>query len=167
MGMSIKSNGEPPGATQEPPNRNRKARQSGRGMRIRLTAMIDVTFLLLLFFLLTFTFRAAEGQIPGSLPKEGAGHRRRGINELETPLRISVRPTGLRREGAVYEANDYPRVIRTPRELGEFLQRRASQTPKPPVVIEPRGDVQWRWAVEAFNQAVRARFEKVSFSKPS
>ncbi len=33
-----------------------------------MTAMIDVTFLLLIYFLLTTTFRQDEGQLPGTLP---------------------------------------------------------------------------------------------------
>lgn len=130
-------------------------------MHSPLTAMIDVTFQLLLFFLLTFTFRQAEGQLPGSLPAEGPG-------PIDVDrLRITLRPTGPNRTGVAYEVEGYPRLIRTPMALGEVLEGFAAidggrQTQ---VIIQPRGDVQWRWAVEAFNQAVRARFRRVYFAQ--
>jgi biopolymer transport protein ExbD len=128
-----------------------------------LTPMIDVTFLLLLFFLLTFVFRPLEGKLPGSLPGTGGD---REPPRIERPLRITLRPTGRDRTGAVYEVDGHGPLIRTPRELARVLERQAALdgAEKRPVVIMPRGDVQWRWAVEAFNQSVRAKFEKIGFA---
>ena len=40
-----------------------------QGLGFNMTPMIDVTFQLLLFFLLTCEFRESEGMIPGTLPK--------------------------------------------------------------------------------------------------
>jgi biopolymer transport protein ExbD len=133
-------------------------------MQPPLTPMIDVTFQLLLFFLLTFTFRQAEGQIPGTLPEQGEG----GVTTqelLEEPIRISLRPVGDERTGIIYEIQGHAHVIRSAQELGQLLQSRATQNgTEVPVIIKSRGDVQWRWVVEAFNQSVRARFKNVGFA---
>jgi len=143
--------------------RKRRAKPKPK-MQPPLTPMIDVTFQLLLFFLLTFTFRQAEGQIPGTLPEQGEG----GItakDRLEEPIRISLRPMGRERQDVVYEIQGYAHVIKSPQELGQVLQGRATQSgTEVPVIIKSRGDVQWRWVVEAFNQSVRAKFKNVGFA---
>ena len=46
-------------------------RRKAAALQPPLTPMIDVTFQLLLFFLLTCEFRPTEGVIPGSLPENG------------------------------------------------------------------------------------------------
>ena len=143
------------------PPRKTRAKPKPR-MQPPLTPMIDVTFQLLLFFIMTFSFRQAEGQIPGSLPKEGTG----GVtaqSQLELPILITVRPMGRQRENVVYELKDYPHVIMTPKELGERLRYRARSGTEVPVIIKCRGDVQWRWVVEAFNQSVCAKFQNIGF----
>jgi len=147
-----------------PPRKKRK--QGSSKMQPPLTPMIDVTFQLLLFFLLTFTFRQAEGQIPGSLPQQGQSGRDQQT-DLEMPIRISLRPIGTKNESCQYEIEGYQHVIRTPKELGEVLLARAASTEggtEVPVIIKVRGDVQWRYVVETFNQAVRAKFQNVGFA---
>ena len=69
-----------PGRSVEPP----------RKMQPPLTPMIDVTFLLLLFFLLATTFRQAEGQIAGALPQ-----RMDAVTidrNIVKPIRMSILP---------------------------------------------------------------------------
>ena len=133
------------------------ARKTAKG-RSALTPMIDVTFLLLLFFLMTFTFREAEGQIPGSLPQcvpPGPS----------TPIEIVVRPAGPQRQGVVFEIPDAMYQTSSPRELGDRLMAIKRQgNDEANVTIRARGDVQWRWAVEAFNQAVRAKCQFIGWS---
>lgn len=132
-------------------------------MQPPLTPMIDVTFQLLLFFLLSFQFRAMEGQIPGTLPEEGEG----GVttaSRLSEPLRILVSPVGRERVKAVFEVQGLMGTFETGKSLGAELQKQAKQRGKDvPVIIQARHDVQWRWVVEAFNQSVRARFKNVGF----
>jgi len=48
--------------------RHRKRPQSRR-MQLRMVPMIDVVFLLLVFFLLTANFRSREGFLPAELPR--------------------------------------------------------------------------------------------------
>jgi biopolymer transport protein ExbD len=121
-----------------------------------LTAMIDVTFQLLLFFLLACEFRESEGQIPGSLP--GAG-RPVDIRPIEVTLRRSGQ-VGM----AYYQLSGAAEVITSPQELYRRLRGRqeALQSRDVPLVIRPEPTVPWEFVVEAFNQAVRAEFTRVA-----
>jgi biopolymer transport protein ExbD len=143
---------------------SRKKRRSPRPrMQPPLTPMIDVTFQLLLFFLLTFTFREAEGLIPGTLPKGDVG-----VASLtdQPSVYIRVRPAPGDPMGAVFEVKGESRQFRQAGELYTVLESRkaASGSERTPVIIEPRGDVLWEHVVNAFNQAVRARYVKIGFA---
>jgi len=139
-------------------------RASGRKLQPPLTPMIDMTFQLLLFFLLTTTFRQAEGKIPGSLPAAG-GIAAAATVRLE-PIRIALIPTGSERVGCIYRMSGHHVTMGTPRQLYEALagRKRALASSRVPVVIEPRPDVRWQYVVEAFNQAVRAEFKSIGFA---
>jgi len=132
-----------------------------------LTPMIDVTFQLLLFFLLTFTFREAEGQIPGSLPEEGTG----GISaqqQLDRPVIITLRPTGRYRESVIYEISDLNVSPQNAKDLYTQLLARANRVGLDvPVVIKPNGNVRWEHVVNAFNQAIAVKFKNIGFAPSS
>jgi len=136
-------------------------------MQPPMTPMIDVTFQLLLFFLLSFTFREAEGQIPGSLPEEGTG----GVTaqqQLQRPIFIYLRPAGRNRESVVYEISDLSVAPQNAADLYAKLAGRASQVGLDvPVVVKPQGNVRWQFVVEAFNQAVRVKFKNIGFAPSS
>ena len=129
-----------------------------------LTPMIDVTFQLLLYFLLTGVFREAEGQIPGSLPKHGGVSASPEV-KLET-IRITLRATGADRKGCKYEMSGENLAITDAEQLYRRLSARkaAIGSDQAPVLIKPMPDVRWMFVVEVFNQAVRARFKNVGFA---
>lgn len=71
------------------------AQRKRKSFQPPLTPMIDVTFLLLLFFILTFTFRQMEGQLPGAITSRRALNQavRAGFNTISFPARSTeVRP---------------------------------------------------------------------------
>ena len=150
----------------EPPRKKRVPKP--QNMQPPMTPMIDVTFQLLIFFLLTTTFRPAEGQIPGTLPQQGQG----GVSaeeRLDRPINITIYPAGV--DTVAYEVEGLGHRITEAQKLYEALMSRqtkvGTQGTKVPVVIKPLGSVQWRWVTEAFNQSVRARFENVGFATSS
>jgi biopolymer transport protein ExbD len=156
-----------------------------------LTPMIDVTFQLLLFFLLAATFRS-ESNIPGSIPKQGALTgpptveimpvevivRQRGIGQDSTPV-YGVKVQAI----AMLDVADdlsVPRQRETAaKQLYEELKKRhaAAGDPKVPAIIRPEVDlervaageyqyVRWQYVAEAYNQAVRAGFKEIGFRWP-
>jgi biopolymer transport protein ExbD len=134
-----------------------------------VTPLIDVMFLLLLFFLLTTTFRTDEGVIPGTLPKlSGPGS---ASLDPELGLNIYVRPLGEANASAAYEVGNSGEVMTDPQQL---YVRLASPMPlldstrsQVPVTIRARSDVRWQFVLEAFNQATRAKFQKISIHRES
>jgi biopolymer transport protein ExbD len=125
--------------------------------------MIDVTFQLLIFFLVATTVRQEEGQIPGSLPRVGGIVAAKKI-ELR-PIRIVLHPIGKDLAGCIYELPGLS-SIETPNELFEALKTRQEKmlSVEIPVIIDPRSDVRWGHVVEAFNQTVRAKYTRVGFA---
>ena len=147
-------------------DRAKKARKKQANMQPPLTPMIDVTFQLLLFFLLTCEFRESEGLIPASLPAKGTMAQQVDDKPPPDPIRIRIRP-GQTAEQANYEITGVDFVIATPEELYQFLDQRAEKvgSREVPIVILPTGDVPWTFVVQAFNQAVRAKYEKIGFAQ--
>ena len=130
-----------------------------------VTPLIDVMFLLLLFFLLTTKFRTEEGTLPGTLPASGGGP---GVRQTELPnLDVYVYPAGRANEGAVYGLGGLTGSIGGAEDLYSRLNaRRYSRVEleKMPVIIRPRSDVRWEFVVDAYNQAARAQFKTIAFA---
>ncbi len=131
-------------------------------MQPPLTPMIDITFQLLLFFLITATWRP-EGQIPTVLPQLG-GIVSGEVVELD-PIRISLLPAGGKDGGCLFEVSGFAMSTVDPDKLYQMLvqRREAIQSTDVPIIIVPRPDVPWRYVVEASNQSVRANFKHVGF----
>jgi biopolymer transport protein ExbD len=121
--------------------------------------MIDVTFQLLLFFLLATTFRQAEGQIPAAMPQRSFG----GLAQQDVvkPLVLSLRRAA--DDGVLYELSGTSTAWKNPQELyaGLVALRESFGSDQVPVTIQPNWDVPWKSVVEAFNQALRAKFRNV------
>jgi biopolymer transport protein ExbD len=155
----------------------RVRQRHGRGrsrIGLNLTAMIDVVFLLLVYFMAATEFKLGEEIYRLDLPQRGASAD--PFDLPRDPLRVAVASTGPRAGPASY-------VIRIPgahtqpqtfEELYEFLhQSRRSRAavgglfePDHPIVIEPAGTTRWEHAMEAFNAAARARYTNVTFAGP-
>ena len=129
-------------------------------MQPPLTPMIDVTFQLLLFFILTFTFKASEGLIPGTLPQGDIGG---GAPPINQPIHIMVKFAAGDPKTPVYEVKGMNRRINEPGRLYEYLAGEKNDAERA-VVIQPWPTVRWEHVVNAFNQAVRAKYTKIGFA---
>jgi len=131
-----------------------------------LTPMIDVTFQLLLFFILAAQFGQAEGQIPGTLP-QGQSPSPATAEEIYRPVHIRVRPPQDDEQAPLYRISEIAGRIETAEELYRKLAayRRQVGSDRVPVVIEPVGSVPWRYIVEAYNAVLRAGFARVGFAR--
>jgi len=131
-------------------------------MRLNLTAMIDVVFQLLIFFVVTAGFSQGEGVIQARLPG-GGGATVIGPPPPATRLTVRVRSVG----AYAYRLGIDP-AGRTPasfHELATVLERlKGVYGPDTPVIIQPDGPVRWQHVVNAFNAAVKARYEHVTFA---
>jgi len=134
-----------------------------------MTPMIDVTFLLLIFFIVTLKFRSLEGRLDASLPKRhGTGNE---SVEKSDKLQLLV---FLEREGhqigagpdAHWEGRQLRYEIGTHvfRELagvGAFLAEIADKAT--PVVLASRGPVVYGEIVQLLDAVITAGFAGISF----
>jgi biopolymer transport protein ExbD len=178
-----------PGADARYESHRKRRRRPKVKMQPPLTPMIDVTFLLLIFFLVAANFRA-EANIPGAIPQaEGPGRpgpipvfvivRQEGAREKSKPVYV-VKVTGeneiqvQEKAGQSYEQYRIAMAEALYQEL-DGIRKRFGEDQKVPAIIRPEVDYQssgysyvmWRYVVEAYNQARRAGFTEMGFQWPS
>lgn len=149
--------------------RARRRRQQAR-IGLNLTAMIDVVFLLLIYFMAATEFKQGEEIYRLDLPRRGAPADPFVLPR--DPLRIVLASTGpvcrIRLPGPYAQPASF-------QALHGFLveNRRTAGTvgglfeADHPIIIEPTGTTRWEHAMEAFNAAVRARYTNVTFAPPA
>lgn len=175
-----------PASRRDTRRRAGRLRNQGGGLRINLTPMIDVTFLLLVFFICTVQSGEAERVFRIDVPPMEGG----AAVESETPILMALREPPLRvriassPEGAVVELEprfatvdsiaSLERVMRSARSGGgEFdgaevgqssVARGALFTADHPILIDPDRDCDWEHIVAAFNALLRAGYHRVGFA---
>jgi biopolymer transport protein ExbD len=135
-------------------------------IRPPLMPLIDVMFTLLMFFLIAARVRTAEGLIPSNLPELRGAH---STSLKITPIRILVHPSGTDSELAYFEIENTSYQWPAAEGLYGFLHAYAQREDpaRVPIFIKPVGPVRWEHVVNAFNQAVRAKFSQIGFSPSS
>lgn len=137
----------------------------GRGtiLELQLTPMIDVVFLLLVFFLWTTSFESPEFELPGSIA-ESAIVGGVGVAEQPTPepfdeivIRL-VRAGG----GARWLINDQP--VADALELRQRVAEIVSLGVQPPVIVDPDDEIPMGIAVRAYDAARAGGADRVLFA---
>lgn len=151
------------------PQRRRYAQQSVLMTLSRFAPMIDMSFLLLVFFITTTRFAAPEGVLSSRMPEYGAGGTGPVVALPLTPLvmRVSaIDPAGTSVRISVDRFESAPESMN---ELPAFL---AAVLTEPgfdsdtPMVIVADGSVRWDHVVHAWNAALRAGWKNIAFSAP-
>lgn len=148
-----------------PRPRSRAAASVGQ---LNLTSMIDVIFLLLIYFVITANFQVDEGVLTAQLP-QGTGQPP-PLDELpveKVVIELSVPSTddtgvliarGRHRYAGVAEL----RADMEARRRGPGRSPSALYESDHPVVIEPEPGVRWQHTVDAFNAVVAAGYTRVA-----
>jgi len=153
----------------------RHAEESGKDTELRMTAMIDVVFQLLIFFLVGTKFRVPEGELEAYLPEEGGPPK----NLQELPEVDEIRVT--LRVAQVTSANPYgaPSVLldNTASKAGvrggsmgwlerelDTLGRSKEVLENVPIIIEAEPHLAYKWVIEALDICRRTGFKKVNFA---
>ena len=146
----------------------RSKQRAPASMQPPLTPMIDVVFQLLLFFLLGCRFIQEEGQLQANLPPIAETEK---ITIPVDPIRISLRAAGENGDGVMIEISGVDNILTEVPKLYDYLvlfkQRQPSPDDDVPVSIKPVGPVRWEHVVDAFNQAIRAKYKTIGFTLPS
>lgn len=158
------------GVRQEPRLKKQKPRR-GVG-ELNLASMLDVTFLLLIFFVLTAKFIIGEGILPADLP-QGQGE---GVSEAEPPDQIDIVLQSLGGEdvrvqfgGALQSEGTVASFVELREVLRRYQQSESNPNgfflPEDPIIIKPGSSVNWGHVVNAFNACIGARYSNVNFAK--
>ena len=133
----------------------RKSIRSLSGTDFEMTPMIDVVFLLLIFFICTTQFPEFEGKFEVRLPDPGSV--RKAAESDDIPQEIIVR---VMRDGTllVNEAE------KTEEELVGLLTLLADMSPKQAVIIDGEAQAIHMHVVRVLNACYRAGISNISFA---
>lgn len=150
----------------------RKMRREQRSMALNVVPMLDVMFNLLIFFLMTASFRSPEALLGARVPRSV------GISAQATlplvPIRVYLEPPTadgaiiIRVSSSVLADATNLSVIDGFQQLFGHLSRMKNQTgvtDQTPVIIAARDRAEWDQVVCAYNAAVRAQFKQVVFAQ--
>ena len=134
-------------------------------IRLNLTAMIDVIFLLLVYFMCNTDFKRSEECYRFDLPPRG---QQADPFELpREPLIISITSAG-----TSYTIRIFDEPLETFEDLFAFLDEKRIRAPTGgglyeadyPIIIEPARTTRWEHTMDAFNAAARARYTNITFA---
>jgi biopolymer transport protein ExbD len=156
------------------PKQEKRRRRSKKASstQLNLTSMIDVIFLLLIYFVITATFTPDEGVITTKLPAQDGMSSIQLPKPPKRPLNIVVSTAGqygyrVHIEGIPQSPADFTHLRRILSEL-QYAPKRSRSGPYPddtPVMIKPDGTARWQHVVNAFNAAIGAQYSNVSFAR--
>ncbi|RJP35444.1 MAG: biopolymer transporter ExbD [Phycisphaerales bacterium] len=145
------------------PRRKRVPREMS-ALGLNITPMIDMTFLLLIFFVVTTTFDRPEGVLASKLPQQSS----RYVPLPLSPIVVRVHPQGADRSGYDLQIDN---VSAQPGDFVELaallqeLQTRPGFDADTPVVIMAAAGVRWDHVVNCWNAAVRVKYKNVLFGE--
>jgi len=132
---------------------------------LNLAPMIDVTFLLLIFFSVTTTFKRAEGFLATKMPKDAG---RPSVALPISPIVVRVQQYGPDAGDYRLRVDNFANAPATFGELTQFLidvQGNPGFDRETPVVIAAEPDVAWDHVVNGWIAAVRAGSKNINFGR--
>ncbi len=152
-------------------DRRRMVRRGWGGPGLHLTSMLDVTFLLLIFFVLTASFSVDEGILAGRLPRESVNDSAWYGPPVE-PVIIELRAVG--DDGVRIRVGSGESVGDDFGSLYGLMSRRQFDVDRNvdgvyerdcPIIIRSIGSVRWAHVTNAYNACIRAGYENVTFAR--
>ncbi|HIB00895.1 MAG TPA: biopolymer transporter ExbD [Phycisphaerales bacterium] len=148
-----------------------KRRKSGT-IGLNLTAMIDVVFLLLIYFMVATEFKTAEESFPMDVPMRNHGQTITLDNE---PLVILVESAGEGIDEFRIRLEGPWEPISSLRSLSSFLRTNKASgfgsgglfAENHPILIKPTNDTRWDHAIATYNAVAGASYTNITLDEPS
>ncbi len=139
---------------------------------LNLTAMIDVVFLLLIYFMVATEFKTAEESFPMDVPVRQHGQT---ITLDDEPLIILVESAGTGSSGIRVRLEGPWNPIASLDELSSFLRSNKASgfgrsglfAETHPILVKPTKSTRWEHAIAAYNVVVNAKYTNISLDEPS
>ena len=152
--------------------------------KMEMTPMIDVTFLLLIFFMCTIKFKTLEGKLSAYLPKDVGVNQSEAdpkekvdilIKVVQPGKRVNVNDNGEWREGdpnnprfrlvgRKIEFKVGPKKFTDVDDLRKRLKVLHDDDPERPATIDARPGTVYADVVVALDAAIQAKFEEITFA---
>ena len=131
-------------------------------IELKMTPMIDVVFLLLVFFVWTSSFEIPEFDLPGSIATPPGGALT--TNDQPSPEVFDEIVIELSRneDQLVIRVNGLK--LANTEALRDYLMQVLSVGVQPPVIVDPDDDVTMQWAVEVYDAARAVGVDRVLFA---
>lgn len=151
------------------PRRNRGFR-GGKGLTLAMAPMIDIVFLLLMYFLIVGEFLPPEGLFEIDLPKPlDQTTPASGLALPQPPVRLEVVSLGDGpKEYSIRMTGPLPREVNTFDQLFRALEASKGRllASDQAFIIAPGEGARWEHTLGVFNSVLRAGFERVRFAPP-
>ncbi len=150
--------------------------------KLEMTPMIDVTFLLLIFFMCTLKFKTLEGKLAAYLPKDVGVNTSEAepLEKVAIELRVRAEGTKLNSAGTgpwdgkpssrfsygpdrLIEYKVGTRTTNSLKELEARLREIFQAQPERPATIDPRQGANYEDVVGALDAALNAGFTSITF----
>jgi biopolymer transport protein ExbD len=139
--------------------------------KLEMTPMIDVTFLLLIFFLCTIKFKILEGKIPAYLPKD-VGVNTTPVDKQLEKIEISINriaQVNTKDRNWIWNENQIeirigPRKVSGLQEFHDIIRRVHQTNPEAKATLYPDPGTLYIDAVKVVNECLRADFDQITFS---
>ncbi len=130
-----------------------------------MTPMIDVIFLLLIFFVCTASFQVVEEVLPTNLSLPGSVNTEIEIDPLQDDLDEITVKILLRGDRAAWQVNqrDYDRL----EEVGAVLSAAAEIKIDLPVILDVGADVPIEYVIDAVDLCRQIGLQKIQFAVSS
>ena len=144
----------------------RRTRSGGRSIVLNMAPMIDMTFLLFSFVLVTSTFERPEGILAAEMPQQAGAP---AVALPFSPIVIRLVATGSSVDDFAIQVDRFEPAPRTIAEIPGFLRQIQEQPGfdvETPVVIVSEAEVRWDHVVGCWNAALRAGCKNIAFAEP-
>lgn len=128
---------------------------------LKMTSLIDVVFLLLIFFVVTANFTIDEGSLLATMPGSTTGPNHRV--PPPTPVQIDLASSD---DGVTYRLTVDGVVIEGASALSALMADRVAtgrMAQDDLVRITPQGVVRWQHVLNVYNACVSAELEQIAF----
>jgi len=134
-----------------------QAKHANRRYAISMTPLIDVIFLLMIFFLMTINFQKPEGVLDNRLPQLGTKTSEDPTKDWET-VKLRIKMT---RSSGELRIHLQDRILSSYDALGSYLDQLPSDIL---IIIEPENNVPYKHVIGVYNTCLKSEKKEIVFS---